>query len=53
MILKSREQRYLQYVMKLQGYQDLQSRFRQLNLPSYTEEQFLEVSAKVYHQAPQ
>ena len=34
--------------MKSQGYQDpLQSRFRRLHLPRYTEEQFKEVSVKI------
>ncbi|MGB6593678.1 MAG: hypothetical protein WA323_25920 [Candidatus Nitrosopolaris sp.] len=56
MILKSREQKYF----KIKGTKvfaacneitrlsrPLQSRFRRLHLPPYTEEQFLEVSTKV------
>jgi hypothetical protein len=47
MILKSRERKYLQHVMKLQGYQDHYNLDRRLHLPPYTEEQFMEVSVKV------
>jgi len=45
MILLSREQWYLQYAMKPQGYR--KSRFRCLHLPGHSEEQYLRVSANV------
>jgi hypothetical protein len=47
MILKSREQKYLQLVMKSQGYQNRCNPDLDAHLPSYTEEQFLEVSVEV------
>ena len=47
MILKSRERKYLACNEITRLSRPLQSRFRRLHLPSYTEEQFLEVSTKV------
>ena len=48
MILKSRERKYLPPAMKLTRLsRPLQSRFRRLHLPRYTEQQFLQVSVKV------
>jgi hypothetical protein len=45
MILKSRERTACNEITRLS--RPLQSRFRRLHLPRYTEEQFLEVSTKV------
>jgi hypothetical protein len=47
MTLKSRERKYLLHAMKSLGYQDPCSPDSGAYLPRYTEEQFLEVSAKV------
>ena len=48
MIFKSRGQKYLQTCNEITRLsRPLQSRFRRLYLPRYTEEQFLEVSTKV------
>jgi hypothetical protein len=47
MILESREQRYLQHAMKSQGYQNPFNPGFGDCIPPYTEEQFLDVAAKV------
>ena len=48
MILQSRERKYLAACNEIAWLsKPLQSRFRRLHLPPYTEEQFLEVSARV------
>jgi len=47
MILKSRELKYLQHVMKSQGCQNPYDPGLDVYLPAYTEEQFLQVSTKV------